>query len=108
MTTSRPILVAVLGAWLLMALGAGHAGLFEAGPGRPPLPILIAIVAPLALFALLYWGSPAFQRLVLGIDLRFLTVMQSWRVQSNGFTSLRWQTTMQFARRLRRRRRVQR
>jgi len=80
MTTSRPILVAVLGAWLLMALGAGHAGLFEAGPGRPPLPILIAIVAPLALFALLYWGSLAFQRLVLGIDLRFLTVMQSWRV----------------------------
>ena len=35
MTTSRPILVAVLGAWLLMALGAGHAGLFEAVPGQP-------------------------------------------------------------------------
>ena len=57
MNPSRPILIAVLAAWLLIALVAGHAGMFEAGAGQPPPESLIAIVVPLILFALLYWSS---------------------------------------------------
>jgi hypothetical protein len=38
---------------------------FDAGPGRPPLPILLAIVGPLIRFAVLYRASAAFQRFVL-------------------------------------------
>jgi hypothetical protein len=88
MNPSRPILIAVLAAWLLIALVAGHAGMFEAGAGQPPLGILIAIVVPLILFALLYWSSTPFRRFALGIDLRWLTVMQSWRVIGVMFLAL--------------------
>jgi hypothetical protein len=61
---------------------------FDAGPGRPPLPILLAIVGPLIRFAVLYRASAAFQRFVLGIDLRLLTAMQSWRVIGVMFLAL--------------------
>jgi hypothetical protein len=88
MNPSRSILIIVLAVWLLTALVAGHAGMFEAGPGRPPLGILIAIAAPLILFALLYWSSLPFRRFVLGVDLRWLTVMQSWRVIGVMFLAL--------------------
>ena len=72
MTTSRPMLVIVLVAWLLTVLVAGHAGMFEAAAGQPPLGLLVALAAPLILFAVLYRASVAFRRFVLGIDLRFL------------------------------------
>jgi len=89
MTTSRSILVAaVLAGWFSIVLGAGHAGLFEAGPGRPPLGVLIAIAAPLLLFAVVYQTSAVFRRWVLGIDLRFLTLAQSWRVIGVMFLAL--------------------
>jgi hypothetical protein len=88
MTTSRPMIISALAAWFLIVLMAGHAGVFDAGPGRPPLPILIAIAGPLILFAILYRVSAAFQRFVLGVDLRWLTVMQSWRVIGVMFLAL--------------------
>jgi hypothetical protein len=88
MTTSRSLIGSVLAAWFLIVLVAGHVGVFDAGPGRPPLPILLAIVGPLILFAVLYRASAAFQRFVLGIDLRLLTAMQSWRVIGVMFLAL--------------------
>jgi hypothetical protein len=88
MTTSRPMIGSVLAVWLLIVLVAGYAGVFDAGPGRPPLPILIAIVGPLVLFAVVYRASATFQRFVLGIDLRLLTAMQSWRVVGTMFLAL--------------------
>jgi len=88
MTTSRPIFVIVLGAWLLTTLVAGHEGMFEAAAGRPPLGLLIALVAPLLLFAVLYRTSTAFRYFVLETDIRFLTVVQAWRVLGVMFLAL--------------------
>jgi len=80
-TFSRNLAIAVvLTVWFLAVLAAGSAGIFDAGPSRPPLPILIALVAPPLLFAIAYRASPRFRRLALGIDLRWLTAIQSWRV----------------------------
>ncbi len=44
-------------AWLLVVVVAGTAGVFEPGPGRPPLALLAAIVVPPALFLLAYRAS---------------------------------------------------
>jgi hypothetical protein len=88
MTTSRSLIGSVLVAWFLIVLLAGHAGVFDAGSGRPPLAILIAAGGPLIVFAVLYRASAAFQRFVLGIDLRWLTAMQSWRVIGVMFLAL--------------------
>jgi hypothetical protein len=78
----------VLSVWLLSVLVAGHEGIFEAAAGQPPLGLLIALVAPLLLFAVLYRTSSAFRRFVLETDLRFLTVVQAWRVVGVMFLAL--------------------
>ena len=59
--------LALIGAiWLLAIIVAGSAGVFEAGRGRPPLPLLAA----------------------LGLDLRLLTAVQTWRVLGGTFLFL--------------------
>lgn len=76
-----PVLLSiVLVAWFAAIVSAGRAGIFEAGPGGTPLPILTAIVLPPALFALLYRTSERVRAFALGIDLRLLTALQAWRV----------------------------
>jgi hypothetical protein len=74
------VLAAVLVGWFALILIAGRNGVFEAGHDRPPLPILIALVLPPALFALLYRISERVRAFALSIDLRLLTAMQAWRV----------------------------
>src|SRR5262245_31515373 len=74
------ILASILVLWFLLVLAGGYAGAFESGPARPPLTILLAFVAPLLIFALVYRASRRFRDFVLSIDLRLLTAVQSWRV----------------------------
>jgi hypothetical protein len=74
------LIAGALAVWFVAVLALGAGGAFDAGPERPPLPILIAIVAPIALFALAYRGSSRVRAFALGLDLRLLTAMQSWRV----------------------------
>jgi hypothetical protein len=78
--TASSILTGILVAWLLFALAAGHAGTFESGPTRPPLRMLLAVAAPLLIFAAVYRASRRFREFVLAIDLHLLTAIQSWRV----------------------------
>src|SRR5436309_12715882 len=74
--------------WLLAIVVTGAAEVFESGPGRQPLALLTAIVVPPALFILVYRVSTEFQRFVLGLDLRLLTAVQSWRVLGGTFLFL--------------------
>jgi hypothetical protein len=74
------ILTVILVGWFLLVLAAGFAGAFESGPSRPPLAVLVAVAGPPLIFAAAYRGSRRFRNFVLGIDLRLLTAVQSWRV----------------------------
>ena len=47
---------------------------------RPPLPLGLAAVLPVALFAVSYLTSVRFRELVWSLDLRLLTLAQTWRV----------------------------
>jgi hypothetical protein len=82
------ILALIGAAWLLVIVLAGMAGVFEAGPSRPPLPLFAALVAPPVVFLLAYRISPALRDFVLGLDLRLLTAVQSWRVLGGMFLFL--------------------
>jgi hypothetical protein len=84
--TTLLILVGLI--WLLVIVIAGEAALFEAGPGRPPLPLAVAIVLPLAIFLVAYRLSETFRQFVLGLDLRLLTAVQAWRVFGGVFLFL--------------------
>jgi hypothetical protein len=74
------ILTASLAVWFLLVLAAGYAGVFESGPSRPPLAVLLAVAAPPLIFGALYRASRRVRDFVLATDLRLLTAIQSWRV----------------------------
>jgi hypothetical protein len=82
------ILASALGVWFLIVLVAGSRGVFVTPPSRPPLPVLLAILAPLLLFAMVYRWSPRFRAFALGLDLRTLTALQAWRVLGAMFLAL--------------------
>ena len=75
----RNLTVAVLVVWFLLAVAGSLLGVFDNEP-RPPLPLGLAAVIPVALFAVCYLTSVRFQELVWSLDLRLLTLAQTWRV----------------------------
>jgi hypothetical protein len=83
-----PILAVVIAAWFLVVLALGAAGVFESPRTRTPLPLLVAVAAPLLIFALACRISKVFRGFVLGVDLRLLTAIQSWRVIGGMFLAL--------------------
>jgi hypothetical protein len=85
MTAGLAVVVVV---WFLGAVAAGAKGVFQTAPNVPPLPILAAVLGPLLLFALAYRASRRLRDFVLGIDLRLLTLAQSWRVIGGMFLVL--------------------
>src|SRR5262245_65708732 len=65
--------------WFVLALGGSLLGVFDSEP-RPPLPLGLAAVVPVALFAISYLTSAGFRQFVSSLDLRLLTFAQTWRV----------------------------
>ena len=83
-----PLPALLLTVWFLIALVAGMAGVFQAAPSRPPLPVLVAVAGPPLLFLLGYRTSRLVRDFALRIDLRLLTAVQSWRVLGGMFLVL--------------------
>jgi hypothetical protein len=82
-TPSRPIArnitIAVVLLWFLLALAGSLLGVFDSDP-RPPIPLGLSAFLPLAVFAIGYLASSRFRSFVESLDLRWLTLAQSWRV----------------------------
>src|SRR5262249_51967980 len=70
----------VLAAWFAVVLWAGSAGAFEASRTRPPLALLLAVVGPPLAFFVAYRTSRPVRELALGLDPRWPTAVQGWRV----------------------------
>jgi hypothetical protein len=70
--------VAVLVPWFLLALGASLLGVFDRF--EYPVPMGLAAVLPVAIFALAYRRSVAVRRYILSLDLRLVVLAQTWRV----------------------------
>ena len=75
----RNLTAAVLAAWFFLALGGSLLGAFDSGP-RPPLPLGLAAVVPVAAFVACYLTSARFREFVSSLDLRVLTLTQTFRV----------------------------
>ncbi len=84
----RPIIVGVLALWFVVVFLLGADGAIARPPGTPPLPILIAVTAPVLVFLGAYRGSPAFRAYVLSLDLPLATAIQAWRAGGLGFLAL--------------------
>jgi hypothetical protein len=75
----RSLTVAVVALWFLLALGGSLLGVFDSEP-RPPIPLGLATVVPVAAFVSWYLTSARFREFVSSLDLRMLTLAQTWRV----------------------------
>jgi hypothetical protein len=78
------VIICLVG-WFLAALGASLLGLFQTGPTSAPIPIGVALLAPLILGVFAYARSARFRRLLNGVDLRWLIGVQLWRVAGAEF-----------------------
>lgn len=81
---AMPILIL----WFALILAGNAVGLFQTGPGEPPLNLFLAILAPPGLFAVAYRTFRGFRGFVLSLDLRLITIFQSWRVVGASFLFL--------------------
>src|SRR5262245_34344956 len=88
LSRTRLVVVIVIAGWFLAAVGASLLGLLQTGPSSPPIPIGLAILAPLLAGWLAYARSARFRRLLLSIDLRWLIGVQLWRVVGEVFLLL--------------------
>jgi hypothetical protein len=75
----RNLTVGVLVAWFLLALGGSLLGVYDSEP-YPPIPLGLAFVAPVVAFVSCYLTSARFRQFVSSLDLRLLTLAQTWRV----------------------------
>ena len=74
--------------WFALVFGLAARGVFVTPPGMPPLGLLIGLVAPLGLFLLGYWASPALREFILSADVRLIVGLQAWRWAGFGFLTL--------------------
>ena len=72
-----------LALWFSLILVMSLLELF--GPSNTDLYTYLAILIPVAVFAAGYVGVAGFRQFVLSLDLRLLTIVQSWRVVGAGF-----------------------
>jgi hypothetical protein len=87
---TRSVLLLCTG-WFLTVFAAALSGAFNASDGERPIAILVVILLPLVVFSLLYIGVRSFRHWVLGLDMRHLILLHSWRMVGMGFVFLYFQ-----------------
>jgi hypothetical protein len=87
-TGVRLAVALALAAWLagVALLGAAHA--FDTPPGRPPFPIALGVLSPVAVFFVALGASRPFRDWVLALDPRVTAVLQAWRFGGFAFVAL--------------------
>ena len=85
---AKTLLAAGLAAAFAIAAAIGVTGALTAGPGAGLRPVLLAILVPVAGLVLATAALPRLRAWVLGLDLRMLTLIQSWRVIGFAFLPL--------------------
>jgi hypothetical protein len=78
----------LIAAWFSFSLVASALHLFLTTPEQPPLPLLFAVLIPIAIFSIWYLRSASFREFVLSLDPSALTTSQSWRIAGYAFVVL--------------------
>ena len=78
----------VLLGWLTIITVLGINGVFISAPGEAPMAILVSFATTFTLFSVAYNSVPAFREYILGLDMRFLIMLHSWRMLGLGFIML--------------------
>ena len=74
--------------WFAGSFLVSAKGLLQGSPTAPPLALLVTVLLPIILFFVWFNVSSGFREFALNIDLKALTVVQSWRFVGFGFLAL--------------------
>ncbi|HWF46242.1 MAG TPA: hypothetical protein VG168_04500 [Bryobacteraceae bacterium] len=69
----------LIAVWFIFSLAASALHVFRTDPGRPPLPLGLSALIPIALFLLWFATSERFRQFTLALNPRILTIVQTWR-----------------------------
>ena len=70
----------LIGLWFVTALTMSALHVFARNPDRPPLALLVAVLAPITIFTVWYLRSKSFQQYILSLNPRALTLVHTWRL----------------------------
>lgn len=76
----------LIAVWFFFSLAASALRVFRTAPGRPPLLLGIAALAPIVVFLLWFASSTRFREFALNLNPRKLTLVHTWRI--GGFVFL--------------------
>jgi len=79
--------VLILG-WLTLIMSLGLNGVYTVEFGKPPITLIISFIATYSIFTALYLGFSSVREYLLSIDMRFLIMLNSWRMLGIGFIML--------------------
>ena len=82
------LVAASVAAWFAIVAVLGARGGFVTPAGVPPLPILLGVLTPLAVFFAAYLLSRTIREFVLTIDPRLMMAIQAWRFAGLVFIAL--------------------
>jgi hypothetical protein len=82
------LIAGLITVWFALSLAASALHLLQTPPNLPPLPLLLAVLTPIAVFSIWYMRSRSFQEFVLSLDPRTLTMLNAWRVAGFAFVAL--------------------
>jgi len=74
------VLVMLIALWFVAALTASALHVFAGAPNRPPLELLVAVLAPITIFTVWYFRSKSFRQYILSLNPRTLTLVHTWRL----------------------------
>lgn len=74
--------------WFIFALTGSAMHLFETAANAPPLPLGLGAMLPILVFVVWFSVSPGFRNFVLSLNLKLLTIAQTWRIGGFVFLTL--------------------
>jgi hypothetical protein len=78
----------LIAAWFIFSIAASALHAFRTDPTRPPLPLGLAVLAPIVVFSLWFATSAQFREFALALSPSVLTMVQAWRIVGFAFLVL--------------------
>lgn len=86
--TRHLITGAIIVVWLTLIMSLGLNGAYRVEANQPPIALILSFISTYTLFTILYLSSPSVRAYLLGLDMRFLIMINSWRMIGIGFIML--------------------
>lgn len=74
------VVAVLIGLWFVAALMVSALHVFAGDPDRPPLAMLVSVLAPITIFTVWYFRSRSFRQYILLLNPRTLTLVHTWRL----------------------------